>query len=53
MPNVDEFEVNFERYCKICKYKDTSEVKDPCNYCLSRGHNVNSKTPVCYKEREK
>lgn len=53
MPINDEFEVDFAKYCKICEHKETLESKDPCNYCLSRGFNINSKKPVCYKEIEK
>ena len=45
--------VNFEKYCKTCKYKDVKEVKDPCNECLDNPVNDHSEKPVMYKEDEK
>lgn len=53
MPVNNEFEVKFDIYCKTCEYFGTSEVADPCNYCLSRYVNINSHKPVCYKGVEK
>lgn len=52
MDNQYKF-VDFEKYCKTCKYKETKEVLDPCNECLSNPVNENSMKPVCYKEAEK
>jgi hypothetical protein len=45
--------VDFEKYCKTCKYKDTKEFLDPCHDCLNNPTNVNSQKPVNYKEKEK
>lgn len=44
--------VNFEKYCKTCKYKDVKEVKDPCNECLDNPVNDHSEKPVKYKEKD-
>ena len=46
------FEVDFEKYCKSCKYKDLDEVKDPCNECLDEPCNLNSCKPVKYEEED-
>ena len=46
----DPREVNFEEYCKKCKYKDTEETDDPCNECLNQGFNIDSKKPINFKE---
>lgn len=45
-------EVNFEKYCKTCEYKDLKEMFDPCNVCLAEGMNVDSEKPVYWKEAE-
>ena len=47
-----EMIVDFEKYCKTCKYKDLDEKFDPCNECLDHGVNTNSTKPVYYKEKE-
>lgn len=44
--------VDFETYCKSCKYKDTKEIADPCNDCLAIGARPNSSKPEYYKEEE-
>ena len=33
MSQNDYKEVYFHEYCEKCEYKDTDEVKDPCNEC--------------------
>ncbi|MDO4557307.1 MAG: hypothetical protein Q4B70_19510 [Lachnospiraceae bacterium] len=43
-------EVDFEKYCKMCKDRNTVEINDPCNDCLDYPYNVNSQKPVNYKE---
>lgn len=45
--------VEFEKYCKTCKHKNTEQHKDPCNECLDNPVNTNSRKPVNYKEAEK
>ena len=42
--------VNFEKYCKFCKYMDTKEHEDPCNSCLENPVNDDSHKPICFKE---
>lgn len=32
--DANNFEVDFETFCKTCKHKDIKEFKDPCNECL-------------------
>lgn len=44
-----EREVDYERYCKICLWKDTPDDDDPCNECLTQGWNNDSRKPICYK----
>lgn len=45
-----EYEVDFEEYCKTCKYKQVAEVKDPCNECLDQCWNEETRKPVKYEE---
>lgn len=52
MEIIDKF-VEFENYCKICKYKNVDHYCDPCNECLTNPTNVQSKIPVKYEEDEK
>lgn len=44
--------VDFETYCKRCKYKDVKENKDPCCECLDYGANEHTDTPVYFEEGE-
>lgn len=44
-------EVDFETFCKTCKYEKADAVSDPCNECLAQGWNEDSRKPICYKER--
>lgn len=39
-------EVDFEKYCKTCRYKDINEWEDPCNECLEHGMNIQSSKPT-------
>ena len=45
-------EVNFEKYCKTCKYFKIEEFEDPCDECLENPVNLYSHKPVNYKEKE-
>lgn len=45
-------EVDFEKYCKTCKYSDLQAQFDPCNDCLAESMNLNSEKPVYWKEKE-
>ena len=43
----DEYkEVNFKKYCELCKHKDLDEFKDPCNECLDSPANLYTEKPV-------
>lgn len=44
--------VDFEKYCRKCKYYAKSESDDPCWSCLENPVNVNSQKPVYFKEKE-
>ena len=52
MENVDIM-VDFNKYCRTCKYKDFNECDDPCNDCLDYPTNVNSERPLRYEADEK
>lgn len=43
-------EVDFEKYCKTCKFWDCNERDEPCDSCLPNAMNVDSHKPVEYKE---
>lgn len=45
-------EVDFEKYCKTCEFKDLEEKHDPCCDCLDYGYNAESAKPVNWKEKE-
>lgn len=46
-------EVNFRIYCRKCKYYPLSSIDEPCNECLTYGHNEDSHKPVKYTEKER
>lgn len=46
-------EVDFEKYCKTCRYCDLDEKFDPCNECLEEGYNIESEKPIKWEENEK
>lgn len=48
MPDIQQFEVDFNTYCKLCKHKDVLETDDPCNECLEQFWNWNTSKPVNY-----
>lgn len=52
MEHKDKF-VDFKKYCETCEFRDTDEIKDPCNECLENPVNEHSQKPVNYKEKEK
>ena len=41
--------VNFEKYCKTCKFKKADESWDPCDDCLNHPVNTNSERPVRWR----
>lgn len=48
----DYREVDFETYCKACKYKNLSENKDPCDECLDIPINLNTTRPIKFEAKE-
>lgn len=48
-----EKEVRFDIYCKTCKYRFESEVKDPCNECLSFPVKPYSSIPINWKSKSR
>lgn len=48
----DTKEVRFDTWCETCKYAETPETDDPCNYCLAQPYNAYSTKPVNWKEKE-
>ena len=52
MAETFEKEVNFEKYCKLCKYEKLEETLDPCNDCLDHPSNENTEKPVFFKEKD-
>lgn len=46
----EEKEVQFYKYCPMCKYRDLHAVQEPCNTCLDNPVNINSRKPVKFEE---
>ena len=42
--------VDFEKWCKKCKYAEASPTGDPCNHCLGVGGRDGTDKPVDYEE---
>jgi hypothetical protein len=55
MDDIRDKIVDFEKYCKQCKFYNVNdkEGKEPCNSCLDEPVNENSKKPVNFKEKDK
>lgn len=45
-------EVYYGQYCRTCKYRNRSEVKDPCNKCLNEPWNIDSHKPTQWKKKD-
>lgn len=46
---ADRF-VDFKRYCKDCKHKDTLETEEPCAECLDIPARDNSRKPEYFED---
>lgn len=46
-------EVNFEKYCIICKHAECPEHEDPCFECLDNPLNYCTEKPVKWEEKER
>lgn len=47
-----EKEVNFGKYCPICKHFKKQETDDPCEDCLNHPVNTYSHKPVNFESVE-
>lgn len=52
MEEANLMEVDFHKYCPLCKYGPVDEVKDPCNDCLENCIRVSTRKPEFFKEAE-
>lgn len=43
-------EVDFNKYCAMCKYKNAAQEVEPCNECLTCGAREDSHKPINFKE---
>ncbi len=46
----EEKEVDFYKYCPICKHMKKAGTSEPCNTCLDNPVNINSRKPVKFEE---
>ena len=51
MEIVDK-EVEFHRYCVLCKHRDKKETESPCCECLEEPFNTNTGKPVKWEEKK-
>lgn len=49
----DYKEVIYADYCPTCIHRNTEDIKDPCNECLSECINLHSHKPIRYKHDDK
>ena len=47
---ITEQEVNYEKYCKLCKHGDKNEFQDPCADCLDMPFNRGSEKPLMFEK---
>ena len=47
----DDKEVDFNKYCTLCKDKLLSEIEDPCNECLTFPTNIDSHKPIMFEPK--
>lgn len=45
-------EVDFEAYCKTCKYEKRPETREPCCDCLEEPTNLFSEKPVKWEGKK-
>ena len=48
---AEEKKVQFDLYCKTCKYYQDDESEDRCNECLAHKANTKSNKPVKWRKR--
>lgn len=45
--------VDFEKYCKTCKYEKKKDTDNPCNECLDTCAREGTDKPERWREKEK
>lgn len=46
-------EINFNKYCALCKYRDLKESQEPCNTCLETpAKDELDAYPDCYEPKD-
>lgn len=45
-------EVDFNKYCAMCVYKDVAQEEKPCNECLTYGALLESHKPINFKDEK-
>lgn len=43
-------EVNYARYCRVCKHRKVKETEDPCNECLAEGARIDTHKPRYFEK---
>ena len=51
--DTDYKEVNFKKYCPLCKYYDLNDFENPCNECLTWPTNYGTRKPLMFMEEDK
>lgn len=51
--DVEYKEVDFEKYCKTCKYEKLDGFQSPCNECLENSMNIQTSKPTEWVKKEK
>lgn len=51
--DFNDMEVDFKKYCALCKYKDLKDYEDPCNECFDYPVNEGTRKPMCFEEKDK
>lgn len=50
MGNSENKQVNFMKYCFLCKYRSRKENLDPCNVCLEIAMREGTEVPEYFEE---
>lgn len=50
--DVEYKEVDFEKYCKTCKYEKLEGFQSPCNECLENSMNIQTSKPTEWVEKK-
>lgn len=45
--------VEFENWCKTCKFENTTSTKEPCDTCLGVPARENSHKPEKWQEKDR